>query len=356
MLDSMMLAAERLFERNAAPDWAVRAGIRQLLASRLRQERAVNVEREVRHKMALLEEMRRGPIAIAQEVANEQHYELPTDFFRLHLGRRLKYSCGYYESADASLDEAEDAMLRLCCRRAGLRDGMAVLDLGCGWGSLALYIAEHYPRCRVVALSNSWTQREFVERRAKEGGFRNVTVLTADVAKAERVGTGGGGGGGDAFDIIMCVEMLEHMRNYQALLRKVAGWLKKGAHCFVHIFCHRKYVYYMHAEGTTNWLARHFFTGGIMPCDDIFAYFQDDLRVIDRWRVDGRHYAQTAEHWLQNFDRRVLAIRPILRATYGAHAVKWEAYWRTFYMSVAELFGYNNGQEWHVAHYLFEKR
>lgn len=342
-----MRIAEALFERNAAPDWLLRAGIRRLLGMRLSQESSKNIEEEIRHKMHMISLLRSSQIAIEQEKANEQHYEVPTEFFQLHLGKRLKYSSGYYTSPDCSLDDGEDVMLRLYCERAGVRDGMTVLDLGCGWGSLSLYIAEHYPNCRVIGLSNSWTQREFIESKARESGFKNVKIITADIAEIEKIE------GGVTFDVVICIEMFEHMRNYDMLLRKVSQWLKKEGKLFTHTFCHNKYIYFMETAGATNWMGRHFFTGGKMTCDDIFSYFQEDVRIVNRLRVDGRHYAQTAELWFQKFDANIVKLRPILRATYGDESVKWEAYWRTFYQSVAELFGYNNGQEWHVAHFLF---
>lgn len=345
-----MQLAEALLERNATPDWITRMGIRHLLASRLAQESSVNIEDEMRHKMRMVQSLRGSEIAIKQEKANEQHYEIPTEFFAHHLGKRRKYSSAYYESSDATLDEAEDSMLRLYCQRAGLKDGMTVLDLGCGWGSLTLYVAEHYPSCKIVALSNSWTQREYIETQAKQNGFKNIKVVTGDVAQLKKIE------GSGTFDLVFSIEMMEHMKNYSRLLQKVAGWMKKDGKLFVHIFCHSKYIYNFETEGATNWMGRYFFTGGTMGSDDILSYFQDHLKIVDRWRVDGRHYAQTAEHWLQNLDRNIHKIRPILTAAYGPEATKWEAYWRTFYMSVAELFGYNNGQEWHVAHYLMERR
>eukprot|EP00177_Eucheuma_denticulatum_P004089 GFKZ01007403.1.p1 GENE.GFKZ01007403.1~~GFKZ01007403.1.p1 ORF type:complete len:350 (+),score=53.30 GFKZ01007403.1:193-1242(+) len=347
---SLMRVAESLLERNAAPDWLTRIGIRRLLAERLEGEASNNIEEEMRQKMSMIESLRENTIAVEQEKANEQHYELPTDFFLHTLGDRMKYSSCYYESSEASLNTAEESMLRLYCQRAGLKDGMSVLDLGCGWGSLSLYIAENYPGCKVTGLSNSWTQREFIEGRAREKGFKNVRIVTGDITKIERVeGTSG------LFDLVFSIEMFEHMKNYGKLLEKVSRWMKKDGLLFVHIFCHIKYIYNFETEGPSNWMGRYFFTGGTMGSDDILSYFQDNLKIVDRWRVDGRHYAQTSEHWLQNFDRNIDKIRPILRATYGNEATKWEAYWRTFYLAVAELFGYNDGQEWHVAHYLFAK-
>lgn len=346
----MMQIAETLLERNAAPDWLTRIGIRRLLADRLAGEARANIEEDMRNKISMIQSLRQNQIAIEQEKVNEQHYELPTEFFLHTLGKRMKYSSCYYESSDAPLNAAEDSMLRLYCQRAGLKDGMSVLDLGCGWGSLVLYIAENYPNCKITGLSNSWTQREFIEGKARENAFKNITIITGDVQKIQRLE------GCNSFDLVMSIEMFEHMKNYAALLEKISRWMKKDAKLFVHIFCHNKYIYNFETEGPSNWMGRYFFTGGTMGSDDVLSYFQDHVRIVDRWRVDGRHYAQTSEHWLQNFDRNIDKVRPILRATYGNEATKWEAYWRTFYLAVAELFGYNGGQEWHIAHYLFEKR
>lgn len=346
----MMRLAEHALERNVAPDWLIRIGIRRLLALRLEQEGSLTIDHEMRHKMHMIRKLRQSEIAIEQDKVNEQHYEIPTEFFQIHLGERLKYSSAFYNCPDASLDEAQCAMLQLYCERAELKDGMTVLDLGCGWGSLSLYMADRYPHCQIVGLSNSWTQREFIEQKARDASFSNLRIITGDVTKLDTID------GGNTFDLILSIEMFEHMRNYELLLKKVARWLKKHGRLFTHIFCHTKYIYCMETTGATNWMGRYFFTGGTMACDDVFSYFQDDMRIINRWRVDGRHYAQTAEHWLQNFDRNIVQLRPILRATYGSDATKWEAYWRTFYLSVAELFGYNNGQEWHVSHCLFVKR
>lgn len=347
---SLMQIAESLLERNAAPDWITRIGIRRLLAERLREEAGATIEEEMRHKMEMIQALNSEQIAIEQEKANEQHYEVPSEFFVYTLGKRMKYSSCYYESADASLDAAEESMLRLYCQRAGLTNGMSVLDLGCGWGSLTLYIAENYPQCKITGLSNSWTQRKFIEEEARKKKLSNVRIVTTDVSKVERID------GSNTFDMLFCIEMFEHMKNYGALLKKMSHWMHRHSRLFVHIFCHNKYIYNFETEGATNWMGRYFFTGGTMGSDDVLHFFQDDVKLVDRWRVDGRHYAQTSEHWLQNMDRNMNNIRPILRSAYGEHATKWEAYWRTFFLAVAELFGYNNGQEWHVAHYLFTKR
>lgn len=344
----MMSFVEKLLERNLVPDWLLRIGIRRLLAERLVGEAGANVEEDMRRKVAMVDELSESAIAIEQEKANEQHYEVPTEFFLKVLGPRLKYSSAYFESADSTLAAAEESMLRLYCQRAGLVDGMTVLDLGCGWGSLTLYIAEYYPKCSITGLSNSWTQREYIEGQARLKGFRNVNVITADISKVEKLEKAPA-----TFDRVFSIECFEHMSCYRDLLGKISRWMRPDSRLFVHVFCHAKYAYRFETEGASDWMGRYFFTGGTMPSDDLLSFFQAHLRIIDRWRVDGRHYAQTSECWLQNMNASIEELRPILRSAYGTDATKWEAYWRTFFMAVAELFGYRQGSEWHIAHYLF---
>ena len=354
VVDAMELASERpaagllgLAERRLVPDPLLRLAIRRLCAQRLRDEHAQDPAAAARRAAALVDELRRSPVAIHTDAANRQHYELPPGFFERCLGPRLKYSGCYYPGGNETLAQAEEAMLALYGERAGLVDGQDILELGCGWGSLTLWMAEHYPRARITAISNSAPQRAFIEARCRERGFNNVRVLTCDVNRLALPP--------DAFDRCVSVEMFEHMRNYATLMARIGSWLRPGGRLFVHIFCHRTLVYPFETAGSDNWMGRHFFTGGLMPAADTLLWFQDALRIEERWLVDGTHYQRTADHWLANQDAHRGEVMAILREAYGAAAPLWFQRWRMFWMACAELFGYDHGREWMVAHYRFAK-
>ncbi len=340
-----------LCERGLMPDGLTRYGMRQLIARRLRDEGADDSELASSKRQLILDHLRSSPIAIETDAANAQHYEVPAEFFHQHLGPRLKYSCCLYSTGTETLAQAEELMLAQYAERAGLQDGMRILDLGCGWGSLSLWLAQHFPSSQIVGLSNSHGQREFIEAQARARGFSNLTIVTGNIVELQQLPVEAD------FDRIMSIEMFEHMRNYGLLLARLSGWLKPKGKLFVHIFAHRHLTYFFEDKADDDWMTRYFFTGGIMPSDSLLAHFQDDVVLQRQWWVDGRHYEKTANHWLAGMDATKQQVMPLLVATYGAdQAAIWFQRWRMFYMAVAELFGYDQGREWGVGHYLFEKR
>ncbi|MBB3261014.1 cyclopropane-fatty-acyl-phospholipid synthase [Paraburkholderia bannensis] len=338
----------RCCERGWLPDWLIRAGMRTLIRQRLADEHADDGELSANAFEALVATLRASPIALHTQDANAQHYEVPAAFFAAHLGAHLKYSCGYYPRGDETLDQAQEGMLALYAQRAGIEDGQRILDLGCGWGALSLWLAERFPRAQIVGLSNSHGQRAFILQRAAERGLSNLRIVTGDVASFDFPAET------PRFDRVLSIEMFEHMKHYGLLLAKIAGWLADDGELFVHHFAHRLLAYHFVPRDGSDWMARHFFTGGTMPSANLLLRFQDDLCVTQQWWLDGRHYERTANHWLAALDDARDQVLPLLAANGDARQALQR--WRMFYMAVAELFGYARGQEWGVAHLRMRKR
>ena len=336
-----------LVENGRIPDLLTRAGIRLLLLQRLREQAQEGPDQEWQAMMTFVEEMRQSPIALHTQEANEQHYELPPRFFELVLGPHLKYSCCHFPEGVTELGHAEASMLALTCERAQLQDGQQILELGCGWGSLSLWMAKHYPNSSILAVSNSRPQREFIESRAQELGLTNLSVQTCDMNDFTTE---------QRFDRVVSVEMFEHMRNWQSLLERISDWLKPEGKLFIHIFSHRRYAYAFSSEGDSNWMGRYFFTGGIMPSNDLLLYFQKDLLLEQHWVLSGIHYQRTADAWLQMMDSQKGEILQTFRETYGKDADVWFQRWRMFFLATSEVWGFRGGNEWLISHYLFNNR
>jgi cyclopropane-fatty-acyl-phospholipid synthase len=335
-------------EQGLVPDSVIRHGIRQLLRQRIARLGTEDCESLARCKSAFIRDMDDSPVAPLPHKANEQHYEVPSEFFQKVLGERNKYSCCYWGRGVTDLNTAEIEALRITCEHAGLENGMDILELGCGWGSLTLCMARTYPDSRITAVSNSGTQRSYITRMARRQDLHNVEVITCDMNAFNTL---------ERFDRVVSVEMFEHMRNYRVLFERISNWLKPGGRFFMHIFCHRDVPYAFEDRDETDWMSRHFFSGGMMPSDDLPLHFQTHLGLVNQWRWNGRHYEKTANAWLQNMDRMKPVLFPLLQKTYGPDSARqWWMRWRMFFMACAELFACADGQQWWVSHYLFEKR
>ena len=343
-----MNTAIRLVERGLVPKPLLRGGIRRLLRARLREQSAVFGADPDRALRAWTLHMRNSPVALVPKLANEQHYEVPPAFFQLVLGARLKYSSGHFARKDAALDEAEEDMLALTAQRARLDDGQEVLELGCGWGSMTLWMAQRYPRSRIVAVSNSASQRLHIAEQARRLGLTNISLITCDMNEFSI---------GERFDRIVSIEMFEHMRNWEELLRRAAAWLRPEGLLFLHVFAHRRYAYPFEDHDASDWMSRHFFSGGMMPCHDLVDRLDVPFEREASWIVPGTHYARTAEHWLANLEQQRSAVIALFRQTYGTRAAElWYQRWRVFFLACAELFGYRDGTEWIVSHQLLRPR
>ena len=339
MIESVWSAALTAAEQRYVPDSCIRWGIRRLCAERLREQSSGGPTAQEFAKM-----MRSGPVAPVPEKANQQHYEVPPEFFQSVLGDRLKYSCCEWGPRTKDLDQAEEAALARTCERAELENGQEILELGCGWGSLSLWMAEQFPGSKILAVSNSAPQRWVIEGRAVARGLSNLEVLTCDMNEFST---------DRKFDRVVSVEMFEHMRNYELLLERIARWLKPDGRLFVHIFCHERYGYLFETNGSADWMAEHFFTGGIMPNFEVFEQFQKDMQTSKCWKWSGTHYEKTANAWLAKMDAKKEELTPVFESTYGKDdSQMWFQRWRIFFMACAELWGYDNGREWFVGHYL----
>ena len=338
---------DKLLVNNQIPDFLIRMGIRKYLKQRLREENKGSEEAQQRHLLQFINTLKSSPIAVNTADANEQHYEVPTEFYQYCLGENLKYSCGFWKPGVTDIDISERDMLELTCERAELENGQNVLELGCGWGSLSLFMAARYPGSTFTVVSNSRTQKQHIDEQAFLRNIQNLKVITADMNTFHT---------DEKFDRIVSVEMFEHMRNYKLLMQKVASFLDDHGKVFVHIFTHKEFAYLFEVKDETDWMSKYFFSGGVMPSNDLLLHFNDDLNMEKQWLVNGTHYAKTSEAWLNNMDIHRDEIMPLFEQTYGKdEALKWWVYWRIFYMSCAELWNYDDGNEWMVSHYLFHK-
>ncbi len=340
--------AIRLTERGLFADLVLRLGIRYLVKDRLQELQEDDPNAAAAKEIAFIDQMRGAPIALVPDMANQQHYEVPAEFFRQVLGPHLKYSSAYWPEGVTTLADAEAAGLRETCAHADLANGQTILELGCGWGSLSLWMAKHYPDSRITAVSNSHSQRLFIEATAKERGLRNLQVLTCDMNAFDSEH--------DRYDRVVSVEMFEHMRNWPALFERVHGWLRPQGLFFMHIFVHRARSYLFEDRGPSDWMSRYFFSGGMMPSDSLPLAFQEHLSLINHWHWDGTHYEKTANAWLARMDEARDTLWPLFEQVYSkAEARVWWTRWRIFFMACAELFGYEGGRQWGVSHYRFVK-
>lgn len=347
----MILYFIKAMEAGLIPDFIIRMGIRYICKKRLEEVQTLSVERDEDNRQRYVDELRKMPLAIHTKDANEQHYDLPAEFFLLTLGKNRKYSSCFWAEETRTLDQAEDLALDLTISRAEIKDGHRILELGCGWGSLTLEMSKKFPNSKIVAISNSSSQKAFIDSEAKKRKLTNIQVLTRDIATLKSLALEL-----PFFDRVISVEMFEHFKNYEILLSLISDVLAPQGKLFVHIFTHRKYAYPFETKGDDNWMGQYFFTGGQMPSHDLLMSFQKHLYLEKCWIWNGANYEKTANAWLQNMDNNSDAIMPIFRQTYGEEAILWFQRWRVFFMACAELFGFAKGDEWFISHYLFEKK
>ena len=334
-------------ERGLMPDFFIRAGIRGLCRKRLQQCKTDDCEANAQLVEDYIRSVDQAPLAVLTEKANEQHYEVPAAFYHKVLGQNLKYSSCYFEDFVSDLTTAENKALELTCEHADLEDGQQILELGCGWGSLSLWMAKNFPKSKITSVSNSNSQREYIMGQAKERNLKNLKVITADVNSFESDQT---------YDRVVSVEMFEHVRNHRGLFQRIHSWLNPDGKLFTHVFCHRSTSYPFEVEGEEDWMSKHFFSGGTMPADELFLRISGSLELETRWRWSGKHYAKTSECWLENLDRNQSEVLELFKNEMNPEQAKRTFHrWRIFFLACAETFGFANGQEWWVSHYLFRK-
>ena len=337
----------KLSEKQLIPDFAIRYGIRTLLKKRLDSLVSNNPETNIQDKIDFIHKMNSSKIALVPELANKQHYEIPANFYKYCLGRHRKYSSCYWEDNTKNLDEAELLSLKLTTQHAKLTNGQNILELGCGWGSLTLWMAKKFPKSKITAVSNSSSQKTHILEQAKKRNLNNISIITEDMNKFNPK---------TRYDRIVSVEMIEHMRNHRQLFKKINTWLKPGGLFFMHIFVHKTQPYLFEVQDEDDWMSQYFFSGGMMPSEDLPLFFQEDLKIIDQWSWSGKQYEKTANAWLANIDSNKEKVMRTLEKIYGKdNSKKWFQRWRIFFMSCAELWGYRDGNEWKVVHYLFKK-
>ena len=337
----------KLAENGSLPDFMIEYGIKRLCNERLVWAKNLGTEALQQHHQEWVEKLKNSPIALVPEKANEQHYEVPPSFFELSLGKHLKYSCGFWDAKTKNLDDSEILMLEKTIERADIIDGINILELGCGWGSLTFLMAKKFINSNITAVSNSNDQRQYIENKCKLNNIDNIKVITCDMNDFDI---------DDKFDRVISIEMFEHMRNYKLLLNKISSFLNPRGKLFVHIFNHNTMVYPYEDNGPGDWMAREFFSGGLMPSNNLLLNFQDDLKIEKQWNLSGNHYSKTSYAWLNKMDINKKKIIPIFENTYGTKSAKmWFQRWRIFYLSCAVMFGMKNGSEWGVSHYRFRK-
>lgn len=348
---------DRIIDSGMAPDFILKAAVRFSLREKTSGSAAGagnknDIEAMQKYKTEFVENLKRSPVALRTDDSKHQHYEVPSEFFNLVLGSYMKYSCGWWADLETSeksaenLNHSETAMLELSAARAEIKDGMSILDLGCGWGSFSIYLAQHFPESAITAVSHSATQKKWIDDKAASLKLRNIRVITADMIDFEA---------DEKYDRIVSIEMFEHMRNWKELFGRISRWLKSDGQFFMHIFTTEGVPWFYDADNDSDWMAKNFFAGGMMPASDLVLYFAENLHIEKVWKVSGRHYAKTLLAWLHRMDRNKKSIMPVFQNAYGSNAVRWWNRWRLFFLSCAVFFGHKKGSLWNVTHYLLGK-